>query len=115
MRTSSGTRRRGAVLADRCCSLRVCLGSAAPASANNAVTGHRQHQDLRTPLDTAAVGRGRGLQHQHGAGELAGPAGDHESSAQTVCSLPDGVVTFSQAGSVNSAPGPRRPRRRDAE
>ena len=29
-----------------------------------------------------------------------------ESSAQTVCSLPGGVVTFSQAGSVNSGAGP---------
>ena len=33
-----------------------------------------------------------------------------EGSEQTVCNLPGGVVTFSQAGSVNSGAGPAPPR-----
>jgi hypothetical protein len=86
----------------------VGLAAAAPPSANNAV-------DLaigtikilqNASLDTAASVAGAVCNINTAQANSLAQRATTESSAQTVCSLPGGVVTFSQAGSVNSGAGP---------
>src|SRR6267378_4296227 len=85
----------------------VGLAAAAPASANNAVDLAIGNIKIlqNASLDTAASVAGAVCNINTAQANSLAQRATTESSAQTVCSLPGGVVTFSQAGSVNSGAG----------
>ena len=86
----------------------VVLAAAAPPSANNAVDLAIGNIKIlqNASLDTAASVAGAVCNINTAQANSLAQRATTESSAQTVCSLPGGVVTFSQAGSVNSGAGP---------
>ncbi|HXL61235.1 MAG TPA: hypothetical protein VN959_11305 [Mycobacterium sp.] len=83
------------------------LAGAAPPSANSGVDLAIGNIKIlqNASLDTASVAGAVCNINTAQPNTLAQRA-TTESNAQTVCSLPGGVVTFSQAGSVNSGAGP---------
>src|SRR5258705_1491149 len=57
-------------------------------------------------LDTAVSVAGAGCNINTAQANSLAQKATAEGSEQTICNLPGGVVTFSQAGSVNSGAGP---------
>jgi hypothetical protein len=84
------------------------LAGAAPPSANSGVDLAIGNIKIlqNASLDTAASVAGAVCNINTAQANTLAQRATTESSAQTVCSLPGGVVTFSQAGSVNSGAGP---------
>ncbi len=69
--------------------------------------GHRQIKILQNAsLDTAASVAGAVCNIDTAQATSLAQRATAEGSTQTVCNLPGGVVTFSQAGSVNSGAAP---------
>jgi hypothetical protein len=84
------------------------LVGAAPPSANSGVDLAIGNIKIlqNASLDTAASVAGAVCNINTAQANTLAQRATTESSAQTVCSLPGGVVTFSQAGYVNSGAGP---------
>jgi hypothetical protein len=84
------------------------LAGAAPPSASNAVDLAIGNVKIlqNASLDQASSVAGAVCNINTSQANTIAQKAATQSNAQTVCSLPGGVVTFSQAGSVNNGAGP---------
>ncbi|MDT7765540.1 MAG: hypothetical protein QOC63_4960 [Mycobacterium sp.] len=84
------------------------LAGAAPPSASNAVDLAIGNVKIlqNASLDTAASVAGAVCNINTAQANTLAQRATSQNNAQTVCTLPGGVVTFSQAGSINNGAGP---------